>query len=132
MQGIGPNAGQFVLWEPDENGVQKCHPVGSEVDVILRQVENVELNLLLKGFRYQFELVLDDHFTTDNLVTFTVDIRDDAGQLCIHKFNGPAWGQKHTLGLRKFQIDARNAGHSLTINGWLWDNKLIRAKDIAV
>ena len=133
----GFNAGQFVLHR--EDGTAICQ-LGCEIVIRLRTLQPVHDRRNMQFMAYTVEIVesaIHDHerVSRNSIATFRVpvdldgDIGNDA-RIVMNVFRGRAFGDCHKLGLQEYVI-RDDRGYVLTINGLLWDGRILHVRDIA-
>ena len=125
----GYNAGQWVLYRP--NGTAIC-PLGFEIEVFLRRVVKTQSGDEIT-YVVEIKSSLIHHGESDiknALAALKVPAFGPDARICMSVFKGDAFGETHRLGLQKYVV-AGNHGYVMTINGLLWDGKILHVKDIA-
>lgn len=130
--GTAFNAGQFVMYRE----MTAICQLGDEIEVVPRTKRLVDGRLVIV-LELQKTKIHADHgvFEADRMAYMPIPNGDsvaDKSTRTILSYHQPRCdGKKTTLGLQEYKI-GRRAGHVLTIDGYLWDGRLMHVKDIIV
>jgi hypothetical protein len=130
----GHGAGKFVLY--NHLGTRVCY-LGEDIDIRLRDVVRPKKGVKVTHLQYLIEvtrsLIHDpkDPFSLNKVAVFEVPRNKQGYQVCMAVFKKEAFGQTHRLGLQQYSI-GQAAGYVLTVDGFLWDGRLLHVKDIVV
>lgn len=126
-------SGDFTLWE---SGKKVYSSIGSSITVILRHSKVLfnKKGSLSYAIKYLVEIVESDThvrgaFSKDRLATFVVYYDDVDMRIATMVLDRGGHGMEHRLSLMPYTF-SNTSGHVLTINGLLWDGRIVHVKDI--
>lgn len=126
---------QFRLWE--EPGTRCLHKLGDTIDIRLRRFIPQPYEREIKYLKYLVEIVKsyvhdNEPVSPESLAILCVRFGIADSEIAMQLFKKDAYGQVHRLGLQPYYTNGKLEDAILTINGLLWDNRIIHVKDIAI
>lgn len=125
----------FMLYDPKGEAINN---LGSEIEIRLRRIIIPgRKTRKVTNLQYVVEITKStihngEFFSANSVAVFIVPLCTSDSRICMSVFKEGAFGFAHRLGLHPYQVPKQPPGHVLTINGLLWDGRILHVKDICI
>ncbi len=123
--------GNYSLSSP--TGAHICS-LGNEITVFVRRIMCQTYTREINYIKYVVEIIeslihtASDPFSKNNMAILCVPITGADCRIAMNVFKGDGLGTIHRMGLQEFR--GEQSDYVMTIDGLLWDGKIIHVKDI--